>query len=155
ECDKLNAAATGLGGAPQRYLPYFIGDGSERTFYLTSQTMCSSLYEPSTPMLSRFAGLEELVRTTHTSIVPTHRLDDLPEVQAIDYMKVDVQGAELDVLRGATRLLRRTLVVEAEVEFEPLYTDQPLFGDVDRFMRGQGYRFHTFTGLSGGAFTPF
>lgn len=150
ECDKLNA----MGMAGHRYLPHYIGDGTERTFHLTSQTMCSSLYEPNTPLLSAFGPLEGMVRTVETSTVRTRRLDDIAEVKAIDYMKVDVQGAELDVLGGATRLLRGTVVVEAEVEFEPLYKGQPLFGDIDRFMREQSFRFHTFTGLSGGPFAP-
>ena len=43
ECAKLNR----LGFKGHRYLPYFIGDGSERTFHLTNDTMTSSLYKPS------------------------------------------------------------------------------------------------------------
>ena len=34
---------------------------------------------------------------------------------------MDIQGAELDVLRGATRAMENALLVESEVEFQPLY----------------------------------
>jgi hypothetical protein len=40
------------------------------------------------------------------------------------------------------------LVVHTEVEFVPLYRGQPLFADVDTFLRAQGFQFHTFTGLA-------
>jgi hypothetical protein len=54
-------------------------------------------------------------------------------------MKVDVQGAELDVLRGAERSLESARVIETEVEFQELYRGQPLFTDVDRFLRERGF----------------
>jgi FkbM family methyltransferase len=150
ECDKLNA----MGRTGRTYLPYFVGDGSERTFYLTNTGATSSLYEPNTRLLKRFTHLEELTRTVETSRVRTHRLDDIPEVGGADYLKLDVQGAELDVLRGAERLLGSTLIVETEVEFVPMYVDQPLFADVDRHLRARGFAFHTFLGMAGRTFAP-
>lgn len=56
-----------------------------------------------------------------------------------DVIKIDTQGTELDILRGSGRLLDNTLAVELEVEFVPQYIDQPLFSDVDAFMRQQGF----------------
>src|SRR5262249_12855579 len=53
--------------------------------------------------------------------------------------KIDVQGGELAVLRGATDLLDRTIVVHSEVEFAPVYRDQPLFSDVDLFLRERDF----------------
>ena len=58
ECDRLNAMAK----PGERYLPYFIGDGTQRTFYLTNHSMTSSLYEPNTALLKRFQNLEPLTR---------------------------------------------------------------------------------------------
>ncbi len=150
ECDKLNA----LGMAGHRYLPYFIGDGTERTFYLTNQSMTASLYEPNTALLAKFHNIEELTRTVETCKVQTRRMDDLAELAAIDFLKADVQGAELDVFKGATRLLQGTVVVETEVEFAPMYKGQPLFADVDAFLRSQGFAFHTFSSTSAVMFKP-
>jgi hypothetical protein len=56
-----------------------------------------------------------------------------------DVMKVDTQGTELDVLRGAGRLLDSAIAVELEVEFIPQYLGQSLFSDIDIFMRQQGF----------------
>lgn len=57
-----------------------------------------------------------------------------------DYLKLDTQGSELDILKGADRVLREDLLIaEIEVEFAPIYKDQPLFADIDSFMRERGF----------------
>lgn len=150
ECDKLNARK----GRNQTYLPYFIGDGSKRKFHLTNFSMTSSLYEPDTAFLKRFNNLEELTQVVDTCDVSTTRLDDIPEITNIDLLKIDIQGAELDTFRGAPRLLKDCLMVWTEVEFIPMYKDQPLFADVDTELRKHGMLLHCFAGLSGRAFKP-
>lgn len=54
-------------------------------------------------------------------------------------LKLDVQGAELDVLLGSQEQLRHIVMIEAEVVFNPMYRDQPLFSDADRFLRACGF----------------
>lgn len=151
ECDKLNA----MNRPGHLFLPYVIGDGTERTFYLTNSAMTSSMYEPNTELLRQFTGLEEITRVVSTSKVATHRLDDLNEIERCDYLKIDVQGGELDVLKGATRLLESVAIVQCEVEFVPMYKDQPLFADVDAFMRSRGFMLHRFSPPSSSLIRPF
>jgi hypothetical protein len=86
--------------------------------------------------------------------VSTTRIDDIAEIDNVDLFKIDVQGAELAVFRHASRALARALVVQTEVEFVELYRGQPLFADVDTFLRSQGFQFHAFNGISGRAFKP-
>ncbi|CAG0979643.1 2-O-methyltransferase NoeI [Phycisphaerales bacterium] len=137
------------------YLPDIIGDGSERNFHLCNVPMTSSLYRPNTPLLRLFINLEEVMRVESTRRVKTRRLDDVPQVDGLDFLKIDVQGAELDVFKGAPRLLSRALVVHTEVEFVPMYEGQPLFSDVDQFLRSQGFLLHSFLGgMSGRTFRP-
>jgi hypothetical protein len=78
---------------------------------------------------------------THSVKVPITTLDEVCATHEIvpDCMKLDVQGAELDVLQGSHRVLQRTLFLELEVEFNPQYENQPLFADVDTHLRGEGF----------------
>jgi FkbM family methyltransferase len=138
EFEKLRASAR----PGHHYLPYFVGDGSARTFYECNFNMTSSLFEPNTALLAKFQNLEELVRVQNKYPVQTTRLDDLPELEGTDFLKVDVQGAELLVFEGAARLLDNVLVVQTEVEFVPLYKDQPLFADIDAHLRSKGFVLH-------------
>ncbi len=148
ECDKLNRKAM-----PRSiYLPYVIGDGSEQTFHQCNDPSTSSLLEPNTPLLARFGSLAHLVRVVATRPVATRRLDDIPEARGADFLKVDVQGGELMVFRGAAATLREAVVIHTELEFLPLYKNQPLFADVDAHLRSQGFVLHKFANVGGWIF---
>lgn len=60
--------------------------------------------------------------------------------EPIDLLKVDVQGAELMVFRGAPETLARARFVYAEVSFTPLYEGSCVFSDVYEFLRSRGFR---------------
>jgi FkbM family methyltransferase len=150
ECDRLN----GLGMKNQTYLPYFIGDGGAGTFYNCKFSQTSSLLEPNMALLRRFQHLAELTAPQSTEAVTTKRLDDIPEIASVDYLKLDVQGAEVLVLRGGERLLQGAVCIHTEVCFAPLYKGQALFAEIDQELRRQGFLFHTFAGMSGRAFKP-
>jgi FkbM family methyltransferase len=150
ECERLNAAA----GTTHKYLPYAVAEGGPRTLRICSDSKTSSLYEPNQPLLACFNNLANLCQVVERVEASTVALDDLEEACGADFLKLDVQGAEADVLRGAGRLLEDVLIVHTEVEFVPLYKDQPLFGDVDALLRARGFLFHTFMGFASRAFRP-
>jgi len=75
-------------------------------------------------------------------------------IQSVDFIKIDVQGAELETFKGAKKILKTTLCIVSEVEFIPLYKDQPLFGDVSGYLDSQGFMFHKFLGFGGRALKP-
>jgi FkbM family methyltransferase len=68
-------------------------------------------------------------------------LDDLDAVHPGErgYLKIDVQGAELDVLRGAEATLGSVRLVEAELSTVTLYEGQALIGDVIQYLHGRGF----------------
>jgi FkbM family methyltransferase len=137
-----------------RVLPYCLGASeSVREFHINYDPYTSSLF----PLNPRFAGyyyvqesggydyvLGDTLRTVQTVRVPTVTLDqvvlDRRDVPAPDFLSIDTQGAELEILQGAPRLLAgRILAVQLEVEFQPLYEGQPLFGDLCRLLDRCGY----------------
>ncbi len=150
ECDRLNA----MKRSTHTCLPYAIGDGTEREFHECNYPMTSSLYEPNSALLAKFQNLENLTRVVKKGSIQTHRLDDLPEAAGADFLKLDVQGAEVDVMKGAENVLADAVVVHTEVEFVPMYKGQPLFAEVDQRMRKSGFVFHKFAGIAGRTFQP-
>ena len=54
-------------------------------------------------------------------------------------LKVDVQGAELDVMRGAARILEGCEFVILEVSFFEFFKGGPQFYDVVSFMKARGF----------------
>jgi FkbM family methyltransferase len=150
ECAKLNRSC----GKNQRFLPYFIGDGQPGEFKQCSAPMTSSLLEPNLPLLRLFNQLEEITTPVKRWPVETKRLDDIPEITALDMLKVDVQGAELAVIKSGERLLKDAVVVQAEVEYVPMYVGQPLFADIDIELRRQGFVIHILAPGQGRCFKP-
>jgi len=69
------------------------------------------------------------------SLCVSRRLDRL------DILKMDIQGAELLALRGASSLLARQAIglIALEVLFQPLYRNQPTFWDIADHLRSLGY----------------
>jgi FkbM family methyltransferase len=55
-------------------------------------------------------------------------------------LKLDVQGFELGVLRGAREALRQCAYVYAECSEIPLYTGQALYPEVAAFLAGEGFQ---------------
>lgn len=74
--------------------------------------------------------------------VTTERLDTFCKsrrISKVDFLYMDVQGAELMVLAGAGRLIGRIGAVWLEVEQVELYAGQPLRSDVEAFMQRNGF----------------
>jgi FkbM family methyltransferase len=110
-------------------------------FYNTRQPENSSCFAPNQKFFGR---LPDPSRTEVVSIVDieTTTLDEfhLRTGLDFDFLKLDVQGGELAVLQGGLGQLGSSVLgIVAEVEFIELYSGQPLFSDIDQFMRSQGF----------------
>lgn len=147
-CAQRNAEAK----ANQRCLPYFVADGTRRRFHLCKNPLTSSLYEPDHALLAKFQNMD--LPVVGVQDVDTVRLDDIAEIGDCDFLKLDIQGAELDAINGAPKLLQNTVVVHTEIEFIPMYKHQPLFGDVDVKLREHGFLIHKFEGIFGRQMRP-
>jgi hypothetical protein len=74
--------------------------------------------------------------------VQTHRLDDISQIKKIDFLKMDIQGAELSVLKNGHEKLARAVAIQTEVSFVPFYKGQPSFGEIDMELQKQGLILH-------------
>jgi FkbM family methyltransferase len=85
-------------------------------------------------------------------------LDSLFDRQEVHFLKLDVEGAEYELLKGAKRLLSTSVLgVRSEVLFAPVYTGAPLFGDLHNIMLENGFELlnfdYTGAGNKAGRFT--
>ncbi len=119
-------------------LPYAIGDGGTYTLFINNDDATSSLFPLNEADNAAFNHLNEL-RTVRTKQITTHRLDDVLPKLPVDFLKLDVQGAELMVLKGAQQTLARTAVVHCEVSFSPMYVGQALFPAIQEHLMANGF----------------
>ena len=127
-------------------IPSLVSNKSEyKDLYISHEEGKSSIYQPNSEFISRFPNSTrfEIVKTVS---LETSTIDTLIK-QEIDFIKLDIQGAELDALQGSQVVLKSVLGIESEVEFMELYKSQPLFSHVNEFLLKQGFEFIDFTNL--------
>jgi FkbM family methyltransferase len=133
-------------GPRERYLPYALGDGTDRTLHVCALEGMTSLLVPDPAHLALF-NLFPIWGEVKTRIpVTTKRLDDVAEIAAMDFLKMDIQGSERDVLEHGRSRLAEAVVVQTEVSFVPLYEGQPVLGEMDLALRALGFLPHCVTG---------
>jgi FkbM family methyltransferase len=113
-------------------------DQSELSIYMNRLPGTSSVYAPNLDLLNQFPESERLdvLKLMTISAQTIDGLASSGQMPVVDFAKIDVQGAELAILEGGVNHLSTNLVgLEVEVEFAQIYSGQPLFSDVDVFVR--------------------
>lgn len=141
ECVRLNEAPS-LPWRATRYVPVALGgfDGSA-TLKVPESSEGASLLNHNSGMISVF-GHKVLHQTLNEISVEILTLDSACEhfsLNAPDYLKIDVEGAELDILRVAPKTLEHCSAVKVEVSFVEQRSHQPLMQDVLTFMTQRGF----------------
>jgi FkbM family methyltransferase len=134
------------------YQPYAIGDFcGTGALYVTRSPMACGLLEPDLTRLREIKWKGRLyppnfgehffqvLRTEPVEVRTLERFAREQHLDHIDYLKIDVEGSEYEVLAGAGAFLGAISVIKAEVCFIPFRKGQKLFSEVDLLLRGRGF----------------
>lgn len=112
---------------------------STMNMFLTKRRDSSSLLKPENRIKATkdqchvADGETEIETTTLDDWVTSESIGD------IDLIKLDLQGAELQALLGATNCLKSTKFVFCELSYRPTYKGQPLCTEVIVWLSQQGF----------------
>jgi FkbM family methyltransferase len=120
------------------------------TVLLGETTKDVQFYKASGPSAGSNTGASVYLEVTHHYVPGTYTTETLPMVPLDDYaaraalpppdlIKLDVQGAELDVLKGGETLLQGTKYVLMEVSLHRWNKDAPMIEDVMAYMSARGF----------------
>lgn len=142
-------------GETLRLFTEIVGDGTEQTLHLAAPASgMTSLLKPDARRLEFFNGFSRFGEVQATERVRTTRLDDVEGLPDLDFLKMDIQGGELQALEHGQARLARCAMIHLEVSFVPLYEGQPSFGDIDVWMRSHGFLPHRFTEVKQWSVSP-
>lgn len=140
ECERFNQQASNSGN---RFFPVALHQNrGKKKFYVTALLDSSGFYRADMEFWQRFPDEVNVVleKTIDIDTVDFDSFASENHIDSVDFMKLDTEGSELDILKGAIKSLRKSVVgVSIEVEFLPVHKDQPVFSDVDSFMRQMGF----------------
>jgi FkbM family methyltransferase len=123
------------------------GEDCKSDIYLTRFPDCASALVPNMEFLKSFdvSPCFEIVSVESIQFTPLSRLIEDGAVAPPDFIKIDVQGFEYEVLKGCGPYLSSCLGVELESHFYPVYKNQRLLGDIVALLDGFGLRLRTLT----------
>lgn len=115
-------------------------NGESLSFQINEFAETSSLFEFNKAMKE----LENVnIQLNRVETVTTRTLDSIVNetaLQEIDLIKIDVQGAEHLVLKGANNTLKIAAFLWVEVSFKPLYNGSSTFKDIYEIMDNNGFK---------------
>ncbi|MFC1646292.1 FkbM family methyltransferase [Candidatus Omnitrophota bacterium] len=129
-----------------KYLNYALYKHSQDlTYYVTNHAGKSSLLKPNFKVLQEYEDVDRF-RIVKEKTIPASFVKSIDTVilenslSDIDFIKLDTQGSDLDILKGGQKkLIPKIFGAQIEVEFIEMYEGQPIFRDIDEFMRGNGF----------------
>lgn len=107
-------------------------------FFVYKNNRNASCLMPNYQFLNRFPMCERF-NLMNEVYVNADTLDNTALAKKADFIKIDTEGYELEVLNGGAEVLRNVCGLEVEVEFCGLHKEQPLFAEVDTYLRGLGF----------------
>ncbi len=131
-----------------------------RTLYLTKGPFASSLYVPNEAILRDFTVWEwyELVGQATVNVDTLDTCIARSEGWIPDFIKVDVEGSDIDVLKGGAKGLQNAFGLQVEVSFINRNIGAPLYWEAERWIREAGFYPHLLIGehwlRSNGAYGP-
>src|SRR3989344_6130606 len=139
ECDSLNSVKT---DPHTQYYPIALHRRRGfKTFNVQQHIASSSFYKSDQGFVSRFPGWKDLI-PNKTERLATTDLDSFVKrelISQIDFIKLDIEGAELEVFKGAKKTLQGSLGISTEAVFYPWRKGMPTFTDIDLFLRKFGF----------------
>ena len=105
----------------------------------------SSVLKPNFKFVNQFLNPSRY-KIVKKQKISAKKLDTL-KIHNSDFIKIDAQGYNYEILEGSKKLLKSTLGVESEVEFTDIYNKQKLFSDVLNLLKKNRFDFIDFINL--------
>ena len=136
----------------KKYYNFGIADGTQKILNICKAVGMSSFLEPNLGYLKNFHGFEEWSKIINEIKVNTKKLTDIKD--EIDFLKIDVQGYESEIINYGKDKIKDCLVVQLETSPTPLYKDEKTFASTIIQLKELGFSLHMFNKINTRSFKP-
>lgn len=108
-----------------------------------TMTLIEDLEKPAVSSFSektKYAGSSGVTREREVEVDTLDHM--LADVEGRHFLKIDTEGHEFEVLKGATESLHRSAAVMMEISITERYVDGYVFSDVITLMRDRGFEIY-------------
>ena len=123
-------------------LPFGLSKRSGRqTLNIPTDPQSASLLKHNITIGEKFRK-QQFFEIQRTKNIQTLSLKDAlkkTNFRSIDFMKIDIEGAELLVFKSAPDVMKDVLAIKTEISFIPFRINQPLAIDIGNYLRQAGF----------------
>ena len=133
----LNLQKIILEGKKVKYFNFGLGNIKKKTnFYITNREDSSSFLKPTQIKMDKY-------KTKQIQKISITKLDEIikkSEIKRPSIMKLDVQGYELEVLKGSKKLLKNIDFIITEISFKKIYKNQVNRKRLFKFLNNNNFK---------------
>ena len=138
----------------KNYFNYAVGSGQSETLNICAAPGMTSILEPDFEYLELFHGFSDWAKVKKKVKIQTKKLDDINFDKKIDFLKIDVQGYEHEVIKNGNNIIKDCLIVQLETSPIPLYKNEKSFAHICLQLENLGFQLHSFNKINTRFFKP-
>ena len=138
----------------KKYFNYAVGNGQIENLNICFAPGMTSILEPDFEYLKLFHGFSDWAKVIKKVKVQTKKLDDVKFDKKIDFLKIDVQGYEYEVIKNGNNTIKDSLIIQLETSPIPLYKNEKSFAHICLQLENLGFQLHSFNKINTRCFKP-
>ena len=120
------------------YDDYLWSENTSMNFYTTYNKVSSSFYKPNQKNLQDFVNFTDHVVIDEQK-KKLKKLDDIEFDFNFDFIKIDAEGSEFEILKGAEKSIKKNLGFEIEQQFIERFENSPSYQIISEHIDKLGY----------------
>jgi len=120
--------------------PFAVGSQAERRSFFVSHNLASSSFLRVLELSTKAAAQTSHKETIEVEQTTLNAYPKLFRAHGPVHLKLDIQGFELEALKGADEILNNVESIESELSFAPLYEGQALAHELFEHLYQRGFR---------------
>jgi len=138
----------------KKYFNYGVGNGNNEFLNIYKNPGLSSILEPNLDYLNLFGNFNEWFEILQKIEIKTKKLDEINFDTTIDFIKIDVQGYESEVIKFGKNTIKNSLIVNIETSPVPIYKNEKSFSYLCNKLEELGFLLHAFNRIDTRCFKP-